>query len=83
LILCLLSRGLPAFTFEHNGMWMDIGRVEDFQGAQDLAWDDQLPAFEIVDAEGGGAHGRPSMHNGNGAGGHEAFNRAAHCLPAA
>jgi NDP-sugar pyrophosphorylase family protein len=83
LILCLLSRGLPAFTFGHNGMWMDIGRVEDFQSAQELAWDDQLPAFEIVDAEGGDAHGRPSIHNGSGAGGHEAFNRAVHCLPAA
>ena len=52
LILCMLSRGLPAFTFGHNGMWMDIGRVEDFQSAQELAWDDQPPAFEIVDADG-------------------------------
>src|SRR3954454_10553850 len=83
LILCLLSRGLPAFTFGHNGMWMDIGRVEDFQSAQELAWDDQLPAFEIVDAEGVDANGRPSIHNGSGAGGHEASNKAGHCLPAA
>jgi hypothetical protein len=63
-------------------MWMDIGRVEDFQSAQELAWDDQLPAFEIVDAEGADARDHPSMHNGGG-GGHEAFDRAVHCLPAA
>ncbi len=48
LLLCLLGRGLPAFTFPHNGMWLDIGRVEDFQNAQDLAWDDQQPAFEVM-----------------------------------
>jgi mannose-1-phosphate guanylyltransferase len=83
LIFCLLSRGLPAYTFGHNGMWMDIGRVEDFQSAQELAWDDQLPAFEIVDAEGADARVHPSMRNGGGGGGHEAFNRAVHCLPAA
>ena len=50
LMLCLLSRGLPAHTFLHDGMWLDIGRVEDFQKAQDLSWDDQPPAFEIVAA---------------------------------
>jgi NDP-sugar pyrophosphorylase family protein len=50
LILCMLGRGVPAFTFVHNGLWLDIGRVEDFQNAQDLAWDDQPPAFEMVAA---------------------------------
>jgi NDP-mannose synthase len=83
LILCLLSRGLPAFTFGHNGMWMDIGRVEDFQSAQELAWDDQLPAFEIVDAKGADGRIHPSPHNGGGSDVHKAFNTAVHCLPAA
>lgn len=50
LMLCLLSRGLPAYTFVHDGLWLDIGRVEDFQKAQDLSWDEQPPAFEIVAA---------------------------------
>ena len=48
LMLCLLARGLPTFTFAHNGLWMDIGRVEDFQSGQQLAWDDQVPAFETM-----------------------------------
>ncbi len=48
LILCLLERGLPAYSFVHDGLWLDIGRVEDFQSAQALAWDDQPPAFEAV-----------------------------------
>jgi len=51
LILCLLGRGIPAYTFTHDGMWLDIGRVEDFQNAQDIIWDDQPPAFEVVAAE--------------------------------
>lgn len=50
LILAMLGRGLPAYTFQHDGLWLDIGRVEDFQSAQDLSWDDQAPAFEIVAA---------------------------------
>jgi mannose-1-phosphate guanylyltransferase len=83
LILCLLSRGLPVFTFEHNGMWMDIGRVEDFQSAQELAWDDQLPAFEIVGAEGTDVRDHPSMRNGSGRQHHVAFDRALHRPPAA
>jgi len=48
LVLCMLDLGLPVCTFRHNGMWLDIGRVEDFQKAQELSWDDQPPAFEVV-----------------------------------
>lgn len=50
LVLCMMNRGVPVSTFRHNGMWLDIGRVEDFQKAQDLSWDEQQPAFEIVAA---------------------------------
>ncbi len=46
LMFCMLGRGLPVSTFVHNGLWLDIGRVEDFQKAQELAWDEQSPAFE-------------------------------------
>jgi mannose-1-phosphate guanylyltransferase len=48
LILCLLAEGVPAGTFLHDGLWLDIGRIEDFQTAQSLAWDEQPPAFEEV-----------------------------------
>lgn len=48
LILCLLSEGVPTGTFLHDGLWLDIGRLEDFQTAQSLAWDEQPPAFENV-----------------------------------
>jgi NDP-sugar pyrophosphorylase family protein len=51
LVLCMLEQGIQVCTFRHSGMWMDIGRVEDFQKAQDLGWDDQPPpAFEVVAA---------------------------------
>jgi NDP-sugar pyrophosphorylase family protein len=48
LMACMLGRGLPVHTFPHGGFWLDIGRVEDFQTAQTLAWDDALPAFETT-----------------------------------
>ena len=50
LVHTLLARNLPAHTFLHDGLWLDIGRVEDFQAAQELAWDDPLPACEVVAA---------------------------------
>jgi len=50
LALCLLEKGIPVSTFRHHGMWLDIGRVEDFQKAQELDWDGQSPAYEVVAA---------------------------------
>jgi mannose-1-phosphate guanylyltransferase len=41
----MLERGIPAHTFLHNGLWLDVGRVEDFQKAQDMQWDEDAPAF--------------------------------------
>jgi NDP-sugar pyrophosphorylase family protein len=86
LLLCLLGRGLPTFTFPHEGMWLDIGRVEDFQKAQDLAWDDQQPAFEIIvesrfspeAASAPGPAGGASPANGHGGERHGSFERAVH-----
>lgn len=48
--LRMLARDLPAHTFVHEGLWLDIGRVDDFQNAQELAWDNQTPAFQVVAA---------------------------------
>ena len=48
LMFCLLGRGVPVRTFLHNGLWLDIGRVEDFHKAQDLAWDEPSPRYDTV-----------------------------------
>jgi NDP-sugar pyrophosphorylase family protein len=50
LVLCMLENNTRVCTFRHSGMWLDIGRVEDFQRAQESGWDDQPPAFEVVAA---------------------------------
>ena len=54
LILHMLAQRFPVQTFLHRGFWLDIGRVEDFQKAQDLGWDEVVPAFEtyVLEAEG-------------------------------
>ena len=39
---------LPVGTFLHSGFWLDIGRPEDFQKAQELGWEDGAPAFETA-----------------------------------
>jgi NDP-sugar pyrophosphorylase family protein len=81
LILCMLSRGKPVYTFAHDGMWLDIGRVEDFQNAQNLAWDDQSPAFEIIRTDGAAI---PSHRpNGSGSERHESFDKTVHAAPTA
>ncbi|MGE0055967.1 MAG: sugar phosphate nucleotidyltransferase [Hyphomicrobium sp.] len=66
LILCLLDKQIPTYTFKHDGMWLDVGRVEDFQNAQKLAWDDQAPAFEVVSAMRSQTTARSSARQANG-----------------
>jgi mannose-1-phosphate guanylyltransferase len=91
LILCMLSRGLPAFTFPHSGLWLDIGRVEDFQSAQALPWEDQPPAIEFVQSNKPFVIDHPVKHNGagdrreyNGGGDRrEPFEMGVHGAPAA
>jgi mannose-1-phosphate guanylyltransferase len=46
LMYALLAEGLPVHSFQHDGMWLDIGRVGDFQKAQDLGWEMDVPAYE-------------------------------------
>lgn len=50
LVLCLLNRDVSVQSYLHEGMWLDIGRIDDFQTAQDLTWDVEAPAFERVNA---------------------------------
>lgn len=39
LMLTMLDRGLPVNVYEHKGLWMDIGRPDDFAKAQDMVAD--------------------------------------------
>jgi NDP-sugar pyrophosphorylase family protein len=50
LMFQLLQEDVPVHVFKHEGTWLDIGRVEDFQRAQDVAWDEQSPALTAVHA---------------------------------
>ena len=40
----------PVNAFQHNGFWLDVGRIEDFQKAQDIEWDGEGPAFDEAPA---------------------------------
>jgi len=51
LVLHLLEHAVPVSTYNHDGTWLDVGRVDDFRKAQELNWDDQPRAHESVAAE--------------------------------
>ena len=46
LMSCMLAARQPVSIFQHGGLWLDIGRVDDFQKVQEMAWDEQWPTFE-------------------------------------
>jgi NDP-sugar pyrophosphorylase family protein len=48
LMYCLMDKEQPIHTYQHNGLWLDIGRIEDFQKAQQMAWDEEPHAVESV-----------------------------------
>jgi NDP-mannose synthase len=45
LMFQMLEEGACINVFKHSGMWLDIGRAEDFLKAQDVAWDEQSAVF--------------------------------------
>jgi len=47
LTLGLLDKGIPIYTYRHEGSWMDIGRQEDFIEAQKLVEDDGLTVLGV------------------------------------
>jgi NDP-sugar pyrophosphorylase family protein len=47
LVLQMLEQGTSVHTFRHDGLWLDIGRADDFLKAQDIAWDEQSPARPV------------------------------------
>jgi NDP-sugar pyrophosphorylase family protein len=46
LMHCMLQRAMPVRVFLHNGLWLDIGSIDDFHKAQEITWDDASPAFD-------------------------------------
>jgi len=46
LMSCMMASREPVATFQHGGLWLDIGRVDDFQKVQEMTWDEQWSAFE-------------------------------------
>jgi len=50
LMFQMLEEEAVVHVFKHNGVWLDIGRVEDFLKAQDVAWDEQSSAFATAAA---------------------------------
>ncbi len=51
LILCLLGRGIPTHSFVHEGIWLDVGGIGDFECAQEIAWDAQSPELVRIAEE--------------------------------
>lgn len=45
LMYCMLGKRLPVHTFLHDGFWMDIGRIEDFQKVQAEDLLESIPIF--------------------------------------
>jgi NDP-sugar pyrophosphorylase family protein len=50
LVLQMLEQGAPVHTYRHDGLWLDIGRADDFHKAQDIPWDEQSPTLPMVTA---------------------------------
>jgi mannose-1-phosphate guanylyltransferase len=48
LVFCMMERGVSVRTFRHQGLWLDIGRVEDFHKAQEINWDEQAPFLQAI-----------------------------------
>jgi NDP-sugar pyrophosphorylase family protein len=40
LIFGMMQAEVPVHTFRHHGIWLDVGRVEDFQRAQLIDWEE-------------------------------------------
>jgi NDP-sugar pyrophosphorylase family protein len=47
LVFAMMNKGTPVHTYRHHGLWLDIGRVEDFHKAQEIDWDEQSPAVRM------------------------------------
>ena len=50
LMLQMLQSGKVVHIYKHEGLWLDIGRVEDFQTAQATSWEEQSASIEVAAA---------------------------------
>lgn len=69
LVFLMLEARAPVNTFQHYGFWLDVGRIEDFERAQAIEWNDEAPAFGNMPAydgatavDGPPAGNRPQLH---------------------
>lgn len=46
LMLRMLEIKVPVNVFQHSGFWLDVGRIEDFQKAQEIDWEEGLRAMD-------------------------------------
>jgi NDP-sugar pyrophosphorylase family protein len=44
----MLSNHIGVHVYKHQGNWLDIGRVDDFQLAQDIDWDEFLSTKSVA-----------------------------------
>ena len=47
LMHCMLGKKIPVHAFLHDGFWMDIGRIEDFQKVQTEDVLEKIPVFNV------------------------------------
>jgi mannose-1-phosphate guanylyltransferase len=47
LMFCLLGKNVDVHCYVHVGLWLDIGRVEDFQAAQETDFEKYSPALRL------------------------------------
>jgi NDP-mannose synthase len=47
LMFCLLGKNVDVHCYVHEGLWLDIGRVEDFQAAQETDLEKYSPALRL------------------------------------
>ena len=52
LVFRMMEASVPVHAFRHNGFWLDVGRLEDFQKAQEMEWNGEAPAFDEAPAFG-------------------------------
>ncbi len=50
LMLQMLEDEVSISVFKHEGLWLDVGRVDDFLKAQDTPWDEQSTALKVTAA---------------------------------
>jgi hypothetical protein len=46
----LLAKNVPAPVHKHQGLWLDLGRGEDFHKAQDIRRQEHAPSLMVVGA---------------------------------